>query len=168
MTFANSVHFESWVKSVVKTQKYHLFPREPNLTTFEIFAKTELEIAEAQFVAFHHASKAFTVNSWCEVEKVAAEASMFLKENFGLYAFGVLLIVAAPAQQAQAATLVSPRNAVEPSDDESQYGRNLRHRQQHWRNHHHDPSGHYDQHHPHGYYDRHYQHDHNNHYHHGR
>jgi hypothetical protein len=92
---------------------------------------------------------------------------MFLKEIFGLYAFGVLLIVAAPAQQAQAATLVSPRNAVGPSDDQSQYERNLRHRQQHWRNHHHDPHDHYNQHHPHDY-NRHYQHDYNNHYHHGR
>jgi hypothetical protein len=92
---------------------------------------------------------------------------MFSKEIFGLYAFGVLLIVAAPAQQALAATLVSPSNAVELSDDQSQYGRNLRHRQQHWRNHHHDPQDHFNQHHPHDAdYDRHYQHDY--HYHHGR
>lgn len=105
--------------------------------------------------------------SWCKNEKVM-EVYMFLKEISGLYAFGVFLIVAAPAQQAQAATLVSPSNAVGPGDDQSQYGRNLRHRQQHWRNHHHDPHDHYNQHHHHDYYNRHYPHDYYNHYHHGR
>jgi hypothetical protein len=109
---------------------------------------------------------------------------MFLKKIMGLAAFGAFLIVTAPPQQAHAAILVSPSNAVAPSDasklttkvhhineqphHQSQYERNLRHRQQHWRNHHHDPQDHYNQHHPHDYYNRHYQHDYYNHYHHGR
>ncbi|OPH81701.1 hypothetical protein B2M20_16160 [Nitrobacter vulgaris] len=96
---------------------------------------------------------------------------MFLKKILGLAALGALLIVAGPAQQAQAATPVSPGIAVGQSDagklttkvhhingqphHQSHHGRNLRHRQQHWRNHHH----HYNHHH-------HHNHNHHNHHHH--
>lgn len=100
---------------------------------------------------------------------------MLLKKILGFAALGALLIVAAPAQQAQAATPVSPGIAVGQSDagklttkvhhingqphrhhHQSHHGRNLRHRQQHWRNHHHN-------HHHHNHYNHHHHHHHNGH-----
>jgi hypothetical protein len=86
---------------------------------------------------------------------------MFLRE-IGLSVFGALLIFVAPAQQAQAATMLGTNaHSNEQLYDQTEYGRNLRHRQQHWRNHHHDPSDYYNQNHQHNqqrYYDQ-YQHE---------
>ena len=97
---------------------------------------------------------------------------MFVKKILGLAALGALLIVAAPAQQAQAATPVSPGIAIGQNDagklttnvhhingrphrhhHQSHHGRNLRHRQQHWRNHHHNH-----RHHHHNHYNHHHHH----------
>lgn len=88
---------------------------------------------------------------------------MFLRE-IGLSAFGALLIFAAFAQQAQAATMLAT-NAHHNNEqlyDQTEYGRNLRHRQTHWRNNHHNPTDFYnqrDQHHQHRHYDQYHRHD---------
>jgi hypothetical protein len=87
---------------------------------------------------------------------------MFLRE-IGLSAFGALLIFATPEQQAQAATMLTTKaHQIEQPPDQNEYGRNLRHRQQHWRNHHHDPTDFYnqhDQHHQQCCYDQYHQHE---------
>jgi hypothetical protein len=96
------------------------------------------------------------------------EVYMLLKKILGYAALGALLIVAAPAQQTQAATPVSPGIAIGQSDAgklttkvhhidgrshrhhyQSRHRGNLHHHQRHWRNHHH-----------------HYRHNHYNHHHH--
>ncbi|WP_425906439.1 hypothetical protein [Nitrobacter sp. TKz-YC02] len=109
---------------------------------------------------------------------------MFLKKILGLAALGALLIVAVPAQQAQAATPVSPGIAVGQSDagklttkvhhvngqphhhhHHGHHGRNLSHRQQHWRNHHHHHHHHNHYNHHHNHYNHHHHHQHNGHWH---
>ena len=68
---------------------------------------------------------------------------MHLKKILGFAALGALLVVAAPAQQAQAATPVSPGIAVGTQGDagrlttEVQWGHHHHHYHRHWRPHHH-------------------------------
>jgi len=67
---------------------------------------------------------------------------MHLKKILGFAALGALLVVAAPAQQAQAATPVSPGIAAGTQGDagrlttEVQWGHH-HHHHRHWRPHHH-------------------------------
>ena len=64
---------------------------------------------------------------------------MLLKKILGFAALGALLIVAAPAQQAQAATPVSP-GIVAGQSDAGKLTTNVQwghHHNRHWRHHHH-------------------------------
>ncbi|WP_412773857.1 hypothetical protein [Nitrobacter sp.] len=64
---------------------------------------------------------------------------MLLKKILGFAALGALLVVAAPAQQAQAATPVSPGIAATAQGDAGKLTTNVQwghHHHRHWRPHH--------------------------------
>ncbi|WP_439924029.1 hypothetical protein [Nitrobacter sp. JJSN] len=72
---------------------------------------------------------------------------MLLKKILGFAAFGALLVVAAPAQQAQAATPVSPGIAATAQGDAGKLTTNVQwghhHHHNHWRSHHHHHHNHW-------------------------
>nr|WP_141384597.1 hypothetical protein [Nitrobacter winogradskyi] len=91
---------------------------------------------------------------------------MLLKKILGFAALGALLIVAAPAQQAQAATPISP-GIVAGQNDAGKLTTNVQwghHHNRHWHHHHH--RRHWGHHHHHRNHWRNHRHHHRHHHHH--